>query len=298
MPIDWIKESELNGGDDVEIKEEEGNIIVSVPSDRKKTEISANIDLNEYHERTIRNILNQTYRKGYDKIILKYTNKEQLEEIHKITNETLLGFEVVDETENSCTIQNIAEPSAEKYGVILRKIFLLIKQEAEEIYNELKEGKANTLTKRQQQKDIVDNFTNFTRRVIIRSKIDGARNSYLLFYEVSMLSLTHHAFFYLYKHIAKQKQKKISKDVLEMLKNSIELFNKHYDSFYKKDIAGAHEVQVMKGKLISKIDSLFMKKKGLDIVVLNHIGGIIRMTQMSSTVTFGLADSQSQSLQP
>jgi phosphate uptake regulator len=290
VPIEWIKERELQGGDDVDIDDEDGNLIVSVPIDKKKMEISVTIDLDSYNERTIRNILNQAYRKGFDKMILKIKEKAQLEDIRKITNDTLLGFEVVEEKEDSCTIQNIAEPSAEKYEVILRKIFLLTKQEAEEIYEELKQGKANSLPKRQQQKDIVDNFTNFIRRVIIRAKVGGTRDSYLLFYEASMLSLVFHAYYYLYKFVAGQKQKKISKDVLDLLKRSIDMFNRHYESFYKKDPAEAHEVQVMKTSLTNSINSMLMKKKGLDNYALKQIGEIVRMTQMSSTVVFGLVE--------
>ena len=125
LPSKWIRESNLNKGDYIEVEEKDGNLIISTQKAAQRTEVT--LDLHNFNERTIQNVLNQTYRKGFDVIRLKYATSEQLKSVRRITKETLLGFEVVKEEKGFCTLENIAEPSVEKYDVILRKLFLVIK---------------------------------------------------------------------------------------------------------------------------------------------------------------------------
>lgn len=291
LPISWIREEKLEANGEVEIEEEDGNLIVSLPKDIKRKESSIEVDVKDYNERTIRNILNQNYRKGYDMINIKNASKSQLEIIRDIVRKTLLGFEVVEENSDNCAIQNIAEPSDEKFSIILRKIFLYIKDESEEILKEFLNKKTNNLKKREHNKDIIDNYTNLCRRLIIKGKIGGTKNSYLLMQIVSRLSLIYHAYYYMYKFATSQKNLKVSNGTLELLKQANDIFNLFYDSFYKKDFDKAHEIGVLKDKhLYGSIYQLLQKSKGPENVLLYHIGEIIRLTHIESTNIFGLKD--------
>ncbi len=293
LPKKWIDENKLKYGDELQINEEDSKLIVH-PIYIKSPEVAIRFDLADYNERTVRNILNQTYRKGFDKITLKYHTKQQLEDVKEITRKTLLGFEVTKETDDVCVVQNIAEPSSTKFDVILRKIFLIIKQESQEMLEDIKSGKLKNLQKRKEQKDIVDHYTNFTRRVIIRNKIEGTKDSYLLFYLVSKLSIAHHAYYYLYAFLNKKKKFKLGKDIIKLLGETNEMYNTFYNAFYKKNIELNHKVGVLKDKLLKNdVYKLLQKKKGIENVVLYRIGEIIRNVHLCSTVLFGLIKKES-----
>jgi phosphate uptake regulator len=291
LPIDWIRDSNLDGGSDIEINQEDNNLLISLPKDTRKFDSTITLDIKDYTERTIRNVLNQTYRKGYDKITLQIKNKEQQAYIRDITETTLLGFEVVEETPNKSVIQNIAEPSSEKFNVIFRKIFFSIQREAKEILEDFKQQKTKNTSQRKQTKDNVDKYTNLCRRLIIKDKIGGTKNSYLLLHIASRLSLIDHGYYYMYQFASEQKQLKISKEVIEVLERVNKLFELFSEAFYTKNIEKTHKIGVEKINLLDKtIKTLLQETKGTDNVLLYHLGEITRLIHMQSTNLFGLLD--------
>lgn len=291
LPINWIREEGIKEGTEIEVEEEDGHLIVKLPKGFRKEEESINIDVHNYNERTIRNILNQNYRKGYDKIIIQNVTEMQLENIRDIVRNTLLGFEVVEENSDNCIVQNIAEPSSEKFFIILRKIFLYILDESKEILNDFERNKLSSLRKRQYNKNIVDNYTNLCRRLIIKGRIGGNKNSYLLMMIVSRLSLIYHAYFYMYKFASEQKELRISNSTFQLLKEANNIFKLFYESFYEKDFDKAHEVGILKDKhLFGTLYDLLKKSKGAENILLYHIGEVVRLTHVESTNIFGLND--------
>ena|SRR3989338_841745 len=288
LPSKWIRESNLNKGDYIEVEEKDGNLIISTQKAAQRTEVT--LDLHNFNERTIQNVLNQTYRKGFDVIRLKYATSEQLKSVRRITKETLLGFEVVKEEKGFCTLENIAEPSVEKYDVILRKLFLVIKNEAEEIILEVKEGTLTNQARRDEIKNNVDNYTNFIRRLIIKYKIQGAKDSYLLFYAISLLSLIHHGYYYLYQYLGEKKNIHLSAETKHVFQKVNELFTTYYAAFYKNDYTLAHQISVDRKKIMQQeIYPLLEAHKGIENVVLSCLNEIMRMIHLSSTAIFGLA---------
>lgn len=288
LPSRWIRQSNLEKGDYLEVEEKDGDLILSTSKLPQRTEVT--LDLHMFNERTIRNVLNQTYRKGFDIIRLKYSSPGQLEHIRKVTKETLLGFEVVTEENGFCTLENIAEPSAEKYDVILRKLFLTIKNEAEEIFQEIKEGKLTHRARRDDIKNTVDNYTNFIRRLVVKYKIQGAKDSYLLFYAISLLSLIHHGYYYLYHYLGGQKEVRLSMETIHLFQKVNGMFTTYYTAFYKNDYDLAHQVGTHREKMLhEELHPLLEKKKGAENVVLSYLNEIARMIHLSSTAIFGLA---------
>lgn len=290
VPIDWVRNNDIKEGQDLNIDEEDSKLIISIPSDIKKQEQIASYDLLNYNERTIRNILNQAYRKGFDKIKLKYSNKTQLEDIKSIVKNTLLGFEVSDESDNICSIINIAEPSFEKFDVIFKKIYYLIKITGEEILSDFKSNKFQNLNKINEYKDQVDNYTNFARRVIIKYKVGGNKESYSYFYTASHLSLIYHAYYYMYKY-AKEHNLKPSKEIINTLDRINKNFDIYFDAFFKKDLELAHKIGVEKDDILkNSIYKNLVIVKGHDNALLYHLGEIIRLIHLNSTVIFGFIE--------
>tara|TARA_Y100000034_G_C6907887_1_gene421903 strand:- start:5724 stop:6662 length:939 start_codon:yes stop_codon:yes gene_type:complete len=291
LPIQWIREEKLENGGEVEINQEDNRLIIGIPKDLRRPDSSITLNLDDYNERTIRNILNQTYRKGYDQIILNFKDKKQVEDIKDITRNTLLGFEVVGEKDKKCIVQNIAEPSGERFNVILRKIFFLIKTEGEDILQDFKNKKINNLKERNNIKNSIDNYTNFCRRMIIKDRIGGTKNSYLMMIIVSRLSLIHHGYYYMYKFASSNKKLNLSKESLEILEKVNYAFNLLEDSFYEKDLNKSHKIGLLKNEIIfDKIYKLLQKTRGVENIILYHLGEIMRLIHMESTNIFGLTD--------
>ena len=65
LPSKWIRAHHLDKGDYLDCIEQEGALVLSAKKIYPTREVT--INLLDYHERSIRNVLNQTYRKGFDK---------------------------------------------------------------------------------------------------------------------------------------------------------------------------------------------------------------------------------------
>lgn len=287
LPIDWVREHRLKGGEELNIEQEENKLVISLPKFSKSLDVSIDLDLRDYKKISILMIIHQCYRKGFDKISIRYKDKEQLDYIKWIAKNTLLGFEVVNETGEICVLQNIAEPSPEKFDVILRKLFLLIKDEANEIYLSLKAKNIKDFEKREDARNACDNFTNYIRRVIAKNRL-GSRNSYLLYYFIANLSWIQHSFYYFYKVCFKEKIKNVSNDVLDLLYKTIELYDFMYKCFYKKDLFAVNEVRKKSDDLLDYVEDKITKNKGISNRLLLVLSIIIRTYATTTTVMFGL----------
>ncbi|MEK6868436.1 MAG: hypothetical protein AABX98_06450, partial [Nanoarchaeota archaeon] len=89
LPINWIREHNLKQSDEVESEETEEGILIS--SGIKKKEKSIELDITKYDKRMLLNLLNQSYRLGYDTIRVQYNTQEQATWIEEMTA-TLLGL--------------------------------------------------------------------------------------------------------------------------------------------------------------------------------------------------------------
>ncbi|MBW2999123.1 hypothetical protein KY339_00495 [Candidatus Woesearchaeota archaeon] len=287
LPSKWIRKYNLEKGDYLTVEESEDSLVFSAKEKLVKIELTIDLDVSNYNRRTIFIMLHQAYRKGFDKLKVKFKDKEQLEIIRRITKDTLLGFEVVKEEDNKCVLQNIAEPSPEKFDVILRKEMLLIKEDINGIHESFKNNTFE-MQKREDVKESFDNFNNFARRVIIKNKVEGPKNSYLLYYFVSQLSLIQHGYYYLYKLYNKEQPKKIDKVLLELLKKTNDVYDLLYQSFYKKDIALAHKTRKESDDIQKDIYKEIQKGQGLRNNILLVLSNIIRTIAVATTVLFGL----------
>ena len=86
LPSKWIRENKLEKGDEIEVSEQEGNLIIGRAA-KSKGEITLSLDGD--NRKDIFNILSHAYRNGYDKILVKNTDKEAVKQIKTITESDL-----------------------------------------------------------------------------------------------------------------------------------------------------------------------------------------------------------------
>lgn len=282
LPINWVRDFSLNPGSEVDVLETNEGILVQAVHSKKEKSIT--LDLREYDRRMILNFLNQSYRLGYDSIHITYKNEEQYSTITEITKNTLLGFEIVENKNYHCTLQNIAEPDVDKFEVILRKIFLQIMEMAEKIIEDFRK---NVLSKQsiEEYKLQIDKLTNYTRRTIIRTKY-GGNKSILLYSIISQLSLISHAYYYIYQYSI-DKKKKLSSELLFCLIGITQMFRTYYEAFYAKDLKKLSQLSKLKDEFMAQNTTLLEKSTPSTAVFLSHMREIIRLTHMCMPFSLG-----------
>jgi phosphate uptake regulator len=290
LPIEWIRDNNLSSGDEIELKLEDNNIIVSI---LKKKPLTASIvvNLKKYSERSIKNIVFQLYRKGFDKIICTLTDTKQKEMLKKIVRQNVLGFEVTDEENGKCIIENVAEPSKEKFTSLLNKLFFIIKTNSEEIIKDLQNSRFDNLTAHTETRNMFDLYTNFLRRIVIKERLGGNKDSYLLFYFVSQLSNIEHCFYYSYDHCAKNKIKLDDKTLsyLTSLSKYVEFL---HEAFCEKNLDKTHVIGEDYLKMTKEMMTFLDSGKSKSNFVVHEILMASRFVNLASTVIFGLGEYQ------
>jgi hypothetical protein len=277
LPKKWIDEKGLKEGDKIEISEEEGFLVIGGVSNKENT---IEIVLNDENKGNIKNILTHVYRRGFNKIFLRDVNLDLIREVKRITSDLLLGFEVTEQTNNFCILENISEPSGEKYDVILRKIFFTIKDSFDLILNNYKEYES-TYRELEEMKNSSVKMILFCRRMLMKEKY--SKNIVFNWELLTFLSHIQKTIFYLYKQVYENKIKE-DKDISKMIEKSGEHFEFVQKAFYEKDLVYLEKLHKSSVKYAyNEILELISKSKGKKSVVLAYLKELLRLIKTAGS---------------
>src|SRR3989338_9117946 len=88
LPSKWIKRQELKAGDEIEVDDKDSQLVLNGKGEKKKTE--ATIDLHGLNESAIRTLVTNTYRLGYDKVMVHFENNDQYENLKQVVKTRLI----------------------------------------------------------------------------------------------------------------------------------------------------------------------------------------------------------------
>ena len=277
LPSKWIKENKLGKGSEVELEEENNKIIIAAEG-KKKGEII--IEISKDNEKDIKNILTHIYRNGFDRIILKGDTKEVSRVIRKIVDELLLGFELTEISRDKTIIENISEPTEQKYDIILGKLFKIIEETQEILAGSFKENsfKSQDIEDLKKQHD---RFVLFCRRLL--NKGTTGKNSLIHWELLTFLMHIEHSYYYLYSYLSKNKIQKNEK-IIKIVQEAKEYFLMYKNSYYNKDIKLVHKINELKKEYyLEKLPSLIEKSSGKEAMILVYLREIFRLIQIGTS---------------
>ena len=286
LPAKWTKQRHLKAGDEVDVEEEDKILLVSsikLPSKKQVT-----VEITDANRGDITPILTHLYRRGFDTITIKAIDPRLMNEINTTTKDLLLGFEITERNKKQCVISNLSEPTEEKYEVLLRRVFLIIKETQDVILRDFNKGKFESKQEIETMRKQQDKFVLFCRRILMREK---AEKSILDWELLTFLMHIHHAYYYLYEYSYQNKVGKNSKFIV-LLKNLENYFQLLYDAYYKKDSSYIHKLNRQKKEYQYGACYKYLEQaKGKDAPVFAHIREIFRLVQISSSpILAGLFD--------
>lgn len=277
LPSKWIKANKLEKGDEINLEEKGKELIINTEKTTKeKKEII--IKINEENKHDIKNILTHLYRKGFDKVTIENINPELLKEIRVITN-LLLGFELTEKTSAKCVIENISEPLEQKYDIMLKKVFLIIKETQDIILNDFEKEKFN-INEIEETRNQQDKFILFCRRLLTKQ---NPENIFLEWELLTFLMHIQHAYFYLYKYASENKIK-TDKEITNLLKELKSYFSLFEDAYYNKNIKSIHRINNLKKQYqFGSCLKLIEKSKGKETVIYSYIRELFRLIQIGTS---------------
>jgi len=278
LPNKWIKENNLTKGTDVDIEEIDNMLIISPTEVKLRLETS--IQLTGNTESAIRTIITNTYRKGYDKIIVEYDNEEQFKIMQHVIKTRLIGFDIMKKEKNKCIVESVTEPSIDQFENILSKIFYNTEQLFEAVINK-SEGKEHDNIEEIEER--IQSYDNFCRRVISKDKIKNKKAEFLW----AFLTLINHGQREIY-HLSKLINTKLSKELIELLRDGEKLFKLLEQAYFKKDKTLLADIHFLEKNLIYKKGYELLQKKGKENIYLYHILLGIREFYQSNSPLMGI----------
>ncbi|MBD3318663.1 hypothetical protein GF342_02020 [Candidatus Woesearchaeota archaeon] len=249
LPSKWIKDRGLQKGQEVSIRESAGDLVISADVQGiKRTEITIPT-AKDYLNRFI----DTPYIQGYDEVLVHFQDPAVIDKITRRTD-FLLGFEVVSQTSNSCLVKNVAQGMEDQFDVILRRLFLMVTNEAHETLDALQHKKYHQLLNIAQLDLMCHKYYLFLYRLLTRhghKKRELLPSLYLTIWSLEQVS-DHLS--YLCTFLADKKRKQN----LVLWKECVDIISGFEKLYYKRsDQANA----VMKKKIVSFFTSIFKGKQ-------------------------------------
>ncbi len=280
LPSKWTKRFELKKGEEINIEELGDNLLISkdaAPAKRYTT-----ITLANHTESAIRTAITNTYRAGYDSVTVYFGDDHRYNILLKTIRNNLLGFDVIKKEKDSCTVENITEPSDMQFDVLLRKVFYNISLFIESTQKRLA-GKISFEDYEELELKI-QQYDNFCRRVMSKNNPFGSKTSFFW----TFLSLIVHGQRELY-HLNRflDKNKIVCKYAI-LLDNVAQSFELLTEAYFKKEVRKLERLHELEKETMYVGMYKHIQKDGKENIVLYHSAAALRQFYLASSPLIGL----------
>ncbi|MBI2103081.1 AbrB/MazE/SpoVT family DNA-binding domain-containing protein [Candidatus Woesearchaeota archaeon] len=284
LPIAWVRDHHLDSGDEIEINELEGQLIISASTKPKKQEIVHKLVARE--EPLIRVTLNNLYRMGYDKIILFTADKQQEKIVENVVERFLLGFDIISAQNGKMTIESITEPSGEKQQTILRRMFLTTQECFELVEADVATSSYMNLRKIEKLTQRFGQYDNFCRRNISKKRFTEQK-SHFYWSMYTYLLLIQHALLHFYEDLTSKKSK-IDRKGREILAQIAENYRTLMSFFFKEDGWGIQQVTLRSITTLEETKKQLSLSNGTINIFWYYCGELSRLVYLATAPIQGV----------
>ena len=279
LPSKWAKENGLIKGSEVEVEAVDNNLVIS--SKEIDTKLETEVQLTNLSESSIRTIITNTYRGGFDKIKVYFEEEKQFDILSEIIKNNLIGFEIIKKESNYCIVENITEPSEDQFNNILQKIFLNINSLFE--VTKKRFNKEKYIEDYNEIEDRIKKYDGFCRRVIFKKKIFSHESEFLW----TFLHLLIHAqreIYLLNKALDNHKILVKNYDYLDKVK---ELYDLLIEAYSEKSLEKIEKIHELEKKYIYSDFYNLIQKNSKENIILYHLASALRKFYLASSPFIG-----------
>ena len=270
LPLKWVQKNNISKGEELEVLDK-GNRLIVNKIGLKPEDLKITLDINNKHIFDKRYIAD-LYKRGYDEIYIKYPKIDLASEIKK---SNLLGYEIVDQGKEFCTIKNVSVGLESEFDTMLRRSFRLAKEMALNL-EEYFSGKKVNLEEIRDLEALNNKFTDFCLRLLNKNGYVQNHKTTFLYVIVRELESIADIFKYIVDDIRDNKEN-ASPKVIKYFIKSKNFFETFYELFYKFDKEKFSKFYNIRKGLILEGRQL-IKEKGLDGLIAHHSLNLIIAT--------------------
>ena len=271
LPSKWVKKYNIKKGDEMTVLEDGDKLTVtSGPINR---ELSINLDSSDLGIIS-KHFINYLYQKGYDEIEIKFDSPDVFRQIQKSLS-NLLGYEILNQTKNTCIIKSVFDSKKQEFDNILRRTFLILLDMAESCYDSVEKGEYSSLDEIRLLEKTNNKLTDFCKRTLSKEGCDDkSLFLYVIIRDIEKIADSYRNICDIF--IANPKVT-ISKQSIALFMEVNSYLRLFYELFYKFDKNKAIILHDKKESMIKKAKKLFETKNKEESVLLHEI---ITLTQL------------------
>ncbi len=274
LPIRWVKKYGIKPGDELEINEEKGNLLIATSRDVNQTH-TALLNLDKFGSISM-HALGSLYRSGCDVIRINFKEKNKVAEIDDFLLQ-LPGFEIMQQDEISCTLKEVSTPThTENMEDIIKRTFLVlisITKELEEQFA-LPALDKNVLQNLCKRDSTVNKFCNFCRRILNKKGISRIKDAPMVYYILESLENLGDSYKHFCTYLAEQTTQVTHPKILTAIKETNKLIETFFYLYFKFSIDNARKFQETARANLANIASLHALKNPTDIIILDSFARI------------------------
>ncbi|MCF7872309.1 AbrB/MazE/SpoVT family DNA-binding domain-containing protein [Candidatus Woesearchaeota archaeon] len=242
LPKKWVDKFKLDKGSEVNFDEIGDDLILSANS--KKTELEISLTLSHISESSIRTLITNSYRKGFDRIHVNFDSEKQFKILSDVVNSRLIGFDVLRKEKNVCEIESVTEPNADQFDDMLLKFLFNIKQLLVCTKDRIDEKYFFEDIEKIEER--IMKYDNFCRRIISKRSIRN-KHSELLWAFLTLLNHGQREIYHLNKIIMDYK---LDKQHMELFNLVSKVFEMVFSCYTKKNIELIGRIHELEKKAI------------------------------------------------
>ncbi len=188
LPSKWCKENNIQKGKEIEVSygENQSLIIGSSQPEKKLKEITLDLSRFKYYPR---HLIAAAYKTGYDQIMVKYSSEKEKRDVENLLTYTCLGYSILEETKDTFIIKDLAEIDEKDFDPVLRKLFFLSVEVANNALEFAKTGNRDKLNELISNRRTAHKHTDFCRRIINKNLPIGYDYPAIIFYLLEQMEI-------------------------------------------------------------------------------------------------------------
>ncbi|MFH1211491.1 MAG: AbrB/MazE/SpoVT family DNA-binding domain-containing protein [Candidatus Woesearchaeota archaeon] len=270
LPAKWLKEHKLEKGDEIEIEETDKGLLLTTKAGSGKSETT--IKLINMTESSIRTLITNTYRAGFDRVKVVFDNEKQFNILSNVIKTRLIGFDVTKKEENTCVIENITEPSEEHFDTLIQKLFFNIGEMFDITEKRLKKSKEPY--DYEEVAERTHRYDNWCRRVISKKMASIAKTDFLWAF-MALLNHGQRELYHLNKAIDDRTD--VSQKTMKLFSYAKESFELLKKAYFDKNIDVLARIHPLEKEAIYKEGyKLLETTHGRENIIVYHLMSCIR----------------------
>jgi phosphate uptake regulator len=195
LPTKWVVKNNIARGAELDVVEKGNELVISaqpVPREKK-----IEVDISGLDRSMLIYTVRALYRQGYDEILLRFNSPvvvhartgektTVLSLVHQEINR-LIGFEVMEEHEDSCLITDLEEVSLKDFDQVLRRILLLLVDLTKDLLERLRAGDAELLGIVEEKHDTITKFISYCLRLLNKRSHPRPEHTPYYFHIIALL---------------------------------------------------------------------------------------------------------------